>query len=250
MRSLILLLLLSANGFAQIHQNKPIPEIIEESVKSIDDGIIGWSKSIDGQWISKEMTIPERLNSQNIEAYETNESELGMDNIDQLLLYKTIYGGEELYTLVKIFNSGYYKYSATKQKWQSTKAAYYYIFEAGDLQKIQDISGNSTLVKIPLRDYGHLEDVKSKKILESLKKRIVIKDKTDRILSAHLKLDSEHKDKIYFQLSSQHIVFVEVEGVLNDFKLRGNTIYNSPLLLDYLHYEFDKSEFNSFFSAD
>src|SRR5690606_20541166 len=140
MRSIILLLLISASSLAQMHQNQPLPEIQEETVKIIDEDITGWSKSLDGQWISSEMTIPVRVVSKDAEAYETNESALGMDNISQLLLYKTKYGEEELCTLIKISKSGYYKYSATQQKWQETEDAYYYIFDTKEINSLKDIS--------------------------------------------------------------------------------------------------------------
>lgn len=250
MRSLLLLLLISSSSFAQIHQNSPIPEILEESKRVIDEELIGWSKSLDGQWFSSEMTIPIRAISQDEEAYETNESELGLDNISQLLLYKINYGEELLYALIKISNSGQYRYSTTQQKWQESEIAYYYIFDKVEMKRITDAEDNTSLVKIPLRDYGALGEVRSKKILASLKKNIIIKDKTDRLLVIALKTDSENADKIYFQFSSQHKIFPDVEGVLHDFKLQGNTVYSSPLLLDYLHYEYDKGAFNKFFSAE
>lgn len=246
MRSLLLLLLVSTSSLAQIHKNQPIPEIIEESVKIIDEGIIGWSKSLDGQWISSEMTIPIRAISQDELAYESDESELGMDNISHLRLYKTIYGDETLYILIKIFKSGYYRYSATQQKWQETEVAYYYIFEDLELKSLSKVSETANLIKIPLRDYGSLGEIKSKRLLETLQKNILIKDNTDRFLVITVKLDGEHADKIYFQFSSQHKVFPDVEGVLQDLKVRGKTLYNTPLLLDYLHYEYDHKSFLDF----
>ncbi|WP_417608096.1 hypothetical protein [Owenweeksia hongkongensis] len=250
MRSLLLLLLVSASTFAQIHQNEPIPEIDEKSVKIIDEDIIGWSKSFDGQWLSKEMTIPIRAISQDEIAYESDESELGQDNISELHLYKTKYGEEQLYTLIKIFRTGSYKYTATQQKWQETLSAYYYIFEADQMKKLLEATESNGLIRIPLRDYGLMEGIKSKKIIETLTTNLVIKNSTDRLLVAVLKLDGEHADKIYFQISSQHEIFPDVEGILNDFTLQGNTVYNSPLLLDYLHYEYDKEAFKKFFTAE
>lgn len=249
MRSLLLLLFIATQSFAQIHTNQPLPEIQTESAKVIDEGITGWSLSLDGQWISKEMVIPVRGVAANTDYYEEEVNALGLDNISELILYPTKYGEETVYILVKVMHTGKFKYEATKQKWQGNTTAYYYVFDGVHFDLLKNIDQERKVVKIPLRDFGSLGELKTKEIPEKLQQHLVIRPQTDQVLVATIKLDSEASDKIYFQLSSQDRILSDVEGIVQDFMRDGRTLYGSPFLTDYLHYEYDKNSFYSFFSA-
>lgn len=249
MRSLLLLLFVATQSFAQIHSNQPLPEILEKSAKVLDEGLIGWSRSLDGQWISEEMVIPARTVSANEDFYDEEVNRLGLDNISELILYPTLFGADTIYILVKVMETGQFKYKETKQKWQSATSAYYFVFDDQGFDLLKDTSRTTNIIKIPLRDYGAIGHVKTKDIPEALEKKLVIRPKTDQIMVATIKLDGQNSDKIFFQLSSQHNIFPEVEGIVKDFTLNGRTLYGTPLLTDYLHYEYDKEGFYSFFSA-
>ncbi|AEV34336.1 hypothetical protein Oweho_3386 [Owenweeksia hongkongensis DSM 17368] len=250
MKIVILLVFLSSNALAQIHLNSPLPEILEDNVKVIDEDIIGWSISLDGQWLSEDMVIPLRGVSQNEQVHVGEKNSLGLDNIYKLLLFPTIFGQDTLCTLVKLSESGFYEYSATEQKWTSTQMAYYYVFDAKELRKLIDEANTDHTTKITLRDYGSIEDIKSKKIANYLRQNMVIKPKTDQLLVIHIRFDAANKDKIYFQISSQHNVFTEVEGITKDLTLNGKSLYRSHKLLSYIHYEYDKEAFLNFFNLD
>lgn len=226
-----------------------MPVILVKSAKVIDNDILGWSLSLDGQWVSAEMTIPVRTVSTDEEVYDDEKNQLGLDNISELILYPALYGSDTIYILVKVMHTGQYRYEATQQKWQSSTTAYYYVFNSEYFNSIKESENSTNVIKIPLRDYGSLGTVKSKQIPDALRRNLVIKPKTEQILVATIKFDPEIDDKIYFQLSSQHIIFPEVEGVVKDFTINGRSLYGSPLLMNYLHYEYDKKSFYSFFDA-
>ena len=160
MKNLLYLLFITTCATAQVHTSSPLPVIDSENKKVIDEDITGWSKSLDGQWISKEMVIPIRAVSQDEEAYEGEEMELGLDNISELHLYPTYYGKDTLITLVKLSKSGKYKYEATKQGWEDALIGYYYVFSIRDLKKLRTESAEIQNIRIPLRDYGALGEVK------------------------------------------------------------------------------------------
>ncbi len=250
MKSLILLIFLSFNSFAQIHLNRPLPEILEDDVKVIEKDIVGWSISLDGQWVSEDMIIPLRGVSENEQVHEGEENTLGLDNISKLFLYPTLFGQDTLYILVKLSESGFYEYPATQQKWTSTQMAYYYVFDAKEVKKLRSDEATVHTAKINLRDYGSIEGVKSKRIVRHLQENLVIKPKTEQLLVVHLKFDGANKDKIYFQLSSQHNVFSEIDGITKDITFNGKSLYKSPTLLNYIHYEYDKEAFFDFFNLD
>lgn len=245
----LLLLLLAATStlIGQVHQNLPIPQLDEASAKVIDEDIIGWSLSLDGQWISEEMKIPVRSVSFDEESYERDANQLGLDNISELILIPAMYGEDSLCILVKMMDNGFYKYKTTKQKWQTNTVGYYYVFNRSHLKDLQNLENGKHTIKIPLRDYGDLGEFKSKHLEEVLLKKMVVEPTTDQLLVAAIQLDEENPDKIYFQFSSQHNVFPEVEGVVKDLTLNGRTIYGTPILIDYIHYEYGKNAFYEFF---
>lgn len=248
MKHLLLLIFIGTGLAAQVHKQMPLPQIQEKSVKIIDEEITGWSYSLDGQWVSDEMTIPVRTVSTREDFYDEEENKLGLDNIEELRLYPTLYGEDTLYILVKIFRGGYYEYSSTKQKWQNTLSAYYYAFNRSELRKLQNPDSGISIVKIPLRDFGLLKDIRRKDVLENLVKNLVVKPQQDRLLVASLEVSETDPGKIFFQFSSQHTIFPDVEGVVKDFSIRGKSVYGNPLLLGYLHYEYDKDAFVRFFT--
>ncbi|WP_417873788.1 hypothetical protein [Xanthomarina gelatinilytica] len=227
-----------------------MPEILEDEVNVIEEDIVGWSISLDGQWLSEDMIIPLRGVSENEQVHEGEENTLGLDNISELLLYPTMFGKDTLYILVKLSKSGYYEYAATEQRWTSTQVAYYYVFDAIEAKRLRNDDVSANTVKIKLRDYGSIEGIKRKRLVRHLKERLVIKPKTEQLLVVHIKFDAENKDKIYFQLSSQHNVFTEVDGITKDLVLNGKSLYRSPTLLNYIHYEYDKEAFFDFFNLD
>ncbi len=231
---------------AQEHQNQPLPQVESQPSAVIANNLIGWSLSLDGQWLSEEHIIPPRGISTNEDWYKSDVNKIGIDNISELQLYKLNFGNDTLLALVKVYENGSYRLEATKQGWKKRQDAYYYIFDAADLKSLQEISFEPTIVKIDLRDYGLLRDINADKVVSSLVKSLRILEETDRQLV--VVAQRQQNSNIHFQLSSQHKVFKDVEGVLQDFTLRGESIYGLPKLLDYLHYSYKTADFFNFFN--
>ncbi len=247
MRKLIVLLTLCQGVMAQPRENKPLPIFTKKPVKVLDDHITGWSFSLDGQWVSEEMTIPPRLISTNEDAYDTRENELGNDNIEELQLYPILYGNDTLVMLVKLYKTGHYEYESTQRGWDDYLMAYYFVVDNKDLFKLGKISAETSIIEMPMRDFGTISRVRSGNVLDEIKKKIIIKQKTDRFLTFTAR-KVEETSKIQFQFASLHDIFTDVEGVLNDFQIRGKSVYGNKGLLDYIYYEVDAYGFQDFFS--
>ncbi len=247
MRKLILLLTLCQAVMAQPRENKPLPIFTKKPVKVLNEGVTGWSLSLDGQWIPKEMTIAPRLISTNEKEYKTKLSELGNDNIEELQLYPIMYGKDTLVMLVKLFNSGQYEYERTKRGWDDRLIAYYFIVDHKELQKLSTIGSKTSIIELKMRDFGHISRTKKGRVLDDIKQHIIIKPKTDRFLTFTARKD-DITNKIQFQFASLHDVFSDVEGVLHDFKLNGKSVYGNKKLLDFIYYEVDAYTFQDFFS--
>lgn len=230
----------------QVHKSKPLPQLSEEPVHLIDENIKGWSYSLDGQWLSREMNIPPRLISTNHEAFETHEAELGLDNIEELQLYPMLYGSDTLLALVKIYRNGNYEFEATQRGWDDYNQAYYFVFEPGELDQLKSVGSEPSIIKIKLRGFGELRQFKKRKVRSHLKDDLLVKDKTNRVLAITMKVE---EGTAYFQMASLHSIFSDVEGVLHDFKRQGSSLYGSPILLDYLHYSYDFEALKNFFSV-
>lgn len=247
MRKLIVLLTLTQWVMAQPRENKPLPVFTKEPVKVIDDDITGWSFSKDGQWISDDMRIPVRLISTNEDEYKTRVNELGNDNIEELQLYPILYGSDTLVMLVKLYETGSYKYEHTQKGWEDQTIAYYFIFDHKELRQLRFMTEKAKVFELALKDFGQIADTKPKRVLDAIREKIIIKESTDRFLTFMARKLND-PEVIQFQFASLHDVFTDVEGVLNDFQLRGKSIYGKPLLLDYLYYEVDQKLFIDFFT--
>ncbi len=248
MKHLLPLLLFGISAMAQPRPEKPLPEINERPAATLDRGLTGQSYSLDGQWVSAKMTIPVQAVSTNEEAYESKRNELGLDNIEALQLYRVAYGEENLLMLVKIFRNGHYKYDGIGRKWQKRIGAHYWIFNAREMEKLNDLPSEAAVVKFALRDYGQLADVKPSKIVKRIKKNLIIKPETVRELVFHLK-ENRGEKTVYFQLAGFNPNEKTVSGVVQDFDRLGNTLYGKPELLQHLYYQLELNAFQRFFQV-
>lgn len=247
MRKLIVLLALCQGVMAQPRENKPLPVFTKKPLKVLDDGITGWSFSKDGQWISEDMTIPPRLISTDEELYNTKTNKLGNDNIEELRSYPILYGNDTLVMIVKLYKTGNYEYERTKRGWDDYFIGYYFIVDHKELLKLGTLSNETSIIELEMRDFGSVSKTKPSNVLSDIKEKLIIKEKTDRFLTFTIRKIDE-SSKIQFQMASLHDVFTDVEGVLNDFQIRGKSVYGKKELLDYIYYELDAYTFQDFFS--
>jgi hypothetical protein len=234
--------------FAQVREERPLPMFTELPSSILQDSVLGWSYSLDGQWVSKEKTILPRLISRNQDAYEEKENRLGIDNFDQFQLYPVQYGEDTLLLLVKIFTDGAYKYDISKKGWKTKTNAYYYLFKMKDMRKaVVRIDSSVSVNKIPLLDGGALTDVKPKDILDAVRAKVRARERYDRVLTLVAQSVPE-TGKVRFHIFSLHAVFPDVEGVLRDMRKGGRSLYGDPLLFNYNYYETDQKIFYRFFT--
>lgn len=244
----LLFLLSIFNGQAQERRNSPLPELITPPYARIGDSIAGWSRSTDGQWLSRRQVIPLIGISRDKDFYETKDAELGIDNIRALLAYRVQRGRDTLVALVKLFDDGRYKFPLRQRGWRTERHAYYVLVELRYLREaIQSVENKEVeALRIKGLDGGTIPKVKEKKLAQRLQENLLIKDKYDRNLILTVQLFP--KESIArFHLCSMHEVFPDVEGVRKNFTRRGRTVYGSSQLFDYFYFEWRYDEFMSLF---
>ncbi len=233
---------------AQLREEKPLPMFAQEASSILVDSVSGWSYSKDGQWIKGDKIIYPRLISRNEEAYEAKENKLGIDNFDQLQLFPVQYGKDTLLLLVKLFTSGKYKYEVSKKGWKTSTDAYYYLFKLKDMRSaMMAVDTTVRMNKIRLMDGGLLEDIDEKKVVENIKQNVRVRERYDRVLTLMTKYVPEN-NSVRFHIFSLHSVFPDVEGILQDLRKSGRSLYGSKELFDYAYYETEDKIFYRFFS--
>jgi len=238
---LVFFFCLSAQG--QNRKSRPLPQFDNLPYATLSDSILGWSFSLDGQWLSALNTIPARGVSRDDEFYASKENLLGIDNIQKLLVYRVEYGKETYACFVKIFKQGKYKYATRKKGWKEYTSAYYWIVNQKDLLALKDLNSNEVVVeRIEAFDGGLIADIKEKDLLIKIKERVVIKPNYDRNLVFTLQITKSPK-MMRFQICSLHDIFPDVAGVGKDFTQRGRTVYGATALFDYLYFEVDYYKF-------
>lgn len=69
----------------------------------LEEGVTGWVRTTNGQWISEEGVIPKRFSSFDDKLYEQKHNRLGMDNLHAIEVFDVTYGDERLWAIVKYF---------------------------------------------------------------------------------------------------------------------------------------------------
>ena len=245
-----LFLLLPMVVMAQAREEKPLPIIAEEPTGILEENITGWSYSLDGQWMSAKNTIPPRGVSRDKDFYESRENKLGLDNTIELRTYPVKYGDSTLLLILKLYESGTYKYQATKSGWRTQIDGYYYLVPFSALSQLSSLeNGKLQRITIEMIQGGRLTDVSPKKVLEALEEQLIVKESYDRNLIMQIRPYKE-KNIAQYNLYSLHEIFPDVEGVLRDFTINGKSLYGSKLIMDYFYYEVPLDLFGQLFSLN
>jgi hypothetical protein len=235
-------LMCSLNIIAQERINKPIPMVNEISRGSLLEEITGWSYSLDGRWISQDMTIPKRILYKQKTQEKSPQTELGIDNIKNLHLHEIYYDQDTLMLLVKLYEDGFYKFPRTRSGWKSQTSLFYFIFPKPKigLEELQDSSSHQ--LKFKLVDSGEIKDVSKKKYLEPIESKMNLMYSSNKYL--HLDLQLWRTENILrFNLYSNHEVFSDLEGTVTDLKIKGKSLFGTEQLMNYIYFETELTTF-------
>lgn len=238
----IVFVALSINVYAQQRVNKPIPIINEASRGSLIEEITGWSYSLDGRWISQDMTIPKRILYKQKTQDKSPQTELGIDNIKNLHLHEIYYDEDTLFLLVKLYDDGYYKFPRTKTGWKSQTSLYYFIFPKSDLTLAELSDSAAHRLKFKLIDSGEIKDISKKKYLAPIESKMNLMYSSNKYL--HLDMQMWREENIMrFNLYSNHEVFNDLEGTVTDLKIKGKSLFGTEQLMNYIYFETELTTF-------
>ena len=220
---------------AQMERNNSEISFSKEPIATLEKDIVGWVKSIDGQWKSAEQTILNNLpeTGGKLKKHE----EIGQDNFVAMHVYDMWVDGKRLWIYVKFFENGYYRYEQRMKGWKGRLDAYYYLVDPLLLPDLNDLNNNTPYAYlIPTKGTGKFEDIRQKDIVEKIKGTLTIPLHSDRLMVVQLRVDKE-SNKAQFQISSIHKVFSGTEGIVKDFLIRDHSIYGKNILFDHFYYE-------------
>lgn len=248
MRYIIFILFLSLSAKAQPRINAPLPIFASQAIESLDRGVVGWSLSKDGQWMSEKNTIPKNLNSMDKKGRLERINKIGLDNFKELRIYPVIFGADTLVLLTKLYETGYYKYKRSQRGWQKEKKCHYFIFHKSELKKLDALEDSVVqVIKINMLDNGVVTYEYRGQIMNKVKKKVVLDKDHDYDLIVTLQ-PFLAAQSIRFQFYAMHKEFDEVAGVLENYKINGTSVYGDEKLFDHLYYETDINKFSSFFT--
>ena len=222
---------------AQVRRNAPLLSFSSVPIGVLEEGVTGWVRTTNGQWISEEGVIPKRFSSFDEMLYNQKHNRLGMDNLHAIEVFDVTYGDERLWAIVKYYRNGAYRYEGTQKGWKDWEEAYYYLVYPEEFQKLSELEDSVIhIMKFKLLHSGRIVNVKRKEIAEEIQRKVKFTTTWDRTMVLHLRLD-RGANKAHFQFACPHIIFSDLEGVLNDFTVKGKSLYGRPALFDYFYYE-------------
>ena len=231
--------LLSLSFLCMVAQHRAsTPDMLfgEDPIGIIDEGITGWTYTLDGKWISGENVAYPRIQSRNNAVLNNPPYQFGIDNITQMALHEIIYGSDTVLLLVKFFENGYFKYPRTQSGWKNQKGLHYFVFEKPrhKLSSVADTTRQTFTVK--LINSGTLMDVSQRKYVNRIEERINLEEKSNRLLYFDFELYKD-TDVLRFMIYANHEVFHDLRGTVTDLEIKGKTLFGTPQLLDYVYFE-------------
>lgn len=221
---------------AQVRTDEPDVLFSEEPLGIIEEGLTGWTYSLDGKWISGENVVYPRIQSRNTDKLKNEPYKFGIDNISKMALHEIYYGADTLLLLVKFFEIGYFKYPRTQSGWKDQNGLHYFVFEK-PRQQLQNVTDSiRQTFKAKLINSGTLTDVSQRKYLKKIEERLNLLEASNRYLYFDYEL-YQQKDVLRFMIYSNHEVFHDLRGTNTDLSIKGKTLFGTPQLLDYVYFE-------------
>lgn len=233
--SLLLLVLFCSAINAQMQRRNSEISFSKEPIATLEKDIVGWVKTIDGQWKSAEQTILNNSPATNskLEKHE----KIGQDNFVAMKVYDMWVDGKRLWIYIKFYRNGHYQYEQRKKGWKERLDAYFYLVDPLLLPDLNELQDKVPYVyMIPLKGAGSFKNIRQKDIVEKIKSTLHIPLHSNRLMAIQLRVDKK-SNKAQFQISSMHKVFAGTEGIVRDFLIQDKSVYGKNLLFDHFYYE-------------
>lgn len=241
-------------SFAQGRKNATLPKI-GDTIGRLDKAI-GWMKSPEGQWISRQNRIPAYLSLRDEILLDYKELGTGIDNFNFIELRSIDIEGQEYYILMKATRAGYYKYSSIHEGWTPETHYYYFVFQKGEIDKITIEKNTSKLIEIDVKSSsGEVvasseldEEELKQEISYDIKKRISEKSTIKKKLLLHIFYYDEDKVIRFLILSETDYGYGSLlydsiaAGYLNDVP-NGKESLIQPDVFDKFYYECPLEDF-------
>ncbi|NVK26860.1 MAG: hypothetical protein HWE14_02385 [Flavobacteriia bacterium] len=243
----VALLSLSLLGAAQDERvNRPLLSIPEEPSRVLEEGVVGWSISLDGQWFNDRNMIPLRTKSYAREDESKELREVGLDNFDHWEFRSIKYQDDTLLVWLKFMNSGRYRYPETQQEWEDFPICHYYIFRQNDLPDTLIELGEIRRNTVPLLSSGQIKSDDLDDILPTVASEGQPRAGHPYELIIETKLTSDTSE-VRFQIYESHALFNEQRGLINPILSNSKSVLGTDRMFRIAYYACDPKVFEDAF---
>ena len=223
---------------AEYHISQGDPFIEEEPALELSKELRGWTLSLDQKWLETEQKLPLYGLSTNSKLYNSNEAELGEDNVTHMAFYNMKIDDKDYLIYTKQYKTGYYKYPITKKGWKTQNNFYYCIVgRPEELMAIKDMELDTNYnFGFKIVNEGLFPNVGAgayKKPLKMISETLYL-EKTARKLV--VQMEKKENDQLRLLIYAIHPVFDDPSGLAKDRLVRNKSIYSAKETLDQLHY--------------
>lgn len=238
MRNVLSVLLVAASCSvltAQMERENSEISFSQEPIAILEKEIIGWVKTIDGQWRGSDKTIMNNIPTKHGKL--KKHEEIGQDNFVGMYVYDMLVDGQRLWIYVKFFKNGHYKYEQRQKGWKERLDAYYFLVNPRDIPDLNSLENNEAYVfKIPTKGAGRIKNVQTKNVTEIIESSLSLPLESDRLMLLHLRVN-RLSNKAQFQIASIHKFFKGTDGIVKDFLVKDYSVYGNKVLFEYFYYE-------------
>lgn len=223
---------------AEYHISQGDPLINEEPALAFSKELRGWTLSRDQKWLQAEQKLPLFGLSTNNTLYNSNEAEIGEDNVTHMAFYNMEIDDQDFLIYTKQYKTGYYKYPITKKGWKTRNNFYYCVItRPSEMPKVANMELDTNYnYGFRILSEGHFTNVGNKawkKPWDMITETLFL-ERTDRKLV--LQVEKKENDQLRFLVYSIHPVFDDPSGLAKDWLIKNKSIYSAKETLDKLHY--------------
>ncbi|KAB2814840.1 hypothetical protein [Phaeocystidibacter luteus] len=241
------LLSLSLLGVGQDERvDRPLLSIPEEPSRILEEGVVGWSISLDGQWFNELNMIPLRSKTYAREDESKELSEVGLDNFDHWEFRSIKYQNDTLLIWLKFMNSGRFRYPETQQDWEDFPLCHYYVFKQSELPDTLFRLGEITRTSIPLLASGQIKSDDLDDILPTVSSEGQPRDSHPYELIIETQCTSDTSE-VRWQIYESHALFDEQRGLINPIISNSKSVLGTDRMFRIAYYACDPKVFEAAF---